>query len=159
MDGLAGGLALIAALGMAGSLKIEEKEQIFKEGNVRHFDGDAAFSKEAIELKIQLENLLKIQSRLNYRKKKLEKSLVNSDSISEEELNELSLFFPEANIKQLIEINKFHQEIIIIVTNEIKTELESIKSELKLLESKIRLSNNTKRIWKLKTVLGKQKTI
>lgn len=117
---------------------IEEKEEIFKEGNVRHFDGDAAFSKEAIELKIQLENLLKNQSRLNYRKKKLEKSLVKSDTIDEAELNELSIFFPEANIKQLSEINKFHQDIITIVTNEITTELELIDSELKLLENQIK---------------------
>lgn len=34
-----------------------EKQEIFRKGNVRHFEGDAVFSKEAIDLKIQLENL------------------------------------------------------------------------------------------------------
>lgn len=120
-------------------LLIEQKEQLFKEGNIRHFDGDAAFSKEAIELKIRLENLLKNQSRLNYRKKKLEKSITTSDAISENDLNELSTFFPDINIKKLSDVNKFHEGIIIIVTEEIKAEIESISKELQQLSEKIKL--------------------
>lgn len=116
---------------------IEEKDRFLKEANIRHFDGDTMFSKEAIELKVQLENLLKNQSRLNYRRKKLEKSLAKDDAISEAELNELATFFPDANIKRLSEINCFHKGIISIVTNEIKTELELINSELKKLTSQI----------------------
>lgn len=117
---------------------IEQKEQILKEGNIKHFEGDALFSNEAIELKIRLENLLKNQARLNYRKKKLDKSLTNSDVISEEDLKELSTFFEDINIKKLSDINKFHEGIISIVAGEIKSEIETINRELRMIEDQIR---------------------
>ena len=108
---------------------IHEKEEIFKEGNIKHFDGDAAFSDESIELKIQLENLLKQLSRLKYRKKKLEKTFEKKDVISFDNLEELSLFFPEVNIKHLSEINEFHNKIVTIITGEIEEELKKINSD------------------------------
>ena len=117
---------------------VEQKEKIFREGNIKHFEGDAAFSKEAIDLKIQLENLLKNQSRLNYRKKKLEKSITNSDAISENDLNELSVFFPNINIKKLSDVNKFHKGIITIITGEIKEEIGFINEELNQLAKEIK---------------------
>lgn len=121
---------------------LNEKEEIFKRGNIRYFEGDAAFSKEAIELKIELENLLKRQSRLNYRKKKLDKMIAGHDSISEDELCELHSFFPDVNIKKLDDINKFHDGIINIVTAEIKTELVLINKELEDLSDKIKPIEN-----------------
>ena len=117
---------------------IEEKEQIFKEGNVKHFEGDAAFSKEAIELKIQLESLLKNQSRLNYRKRKLNKSISISNPISEDDMNSLAAFFPDINIKKLEDINEFHKEIMSIVINEMETEKKMIDEELARLEKEIK---------------------
>lgn len=114
-----------------------EKQEIFRKGNVRHFEGDAVFSKEAIDLKIQLENLLKNQSRLNYRKKKLDKSISEHASINESELKELQSFFPNINMKKLYEINEFHNGIIAIITNEIKAELLIIDRDLKNLAQKI----------------------
>ena len=121
---------------------VEQKDQIFREGNIKHFEGDAAFSKEAIELKIQLESLLKNQSRLNYRKRKLEKSITNSDAISKNDLNELSTFFPDINIKKISDVNNFHEGIITILTDEIKAEIESINKELNRLIEEIKPIEN-----------------
>lgn len=120
------------------SALLNEREEIFKQGNIRHFEGDAAFSRQAIDLKIQLENLLKNQSRLSYRKKKLDKSIISNNSISDSELNELHTFFPNVNIKKLDEINEFHKGIIAIVTNEIMSELALINEELEGLSNKIK---------------------
>lgn len=132
---------------------LKEKEELLRKGNIVSFDGDASFSDEAIGLKIQLENLLKKQSRLNYRSERLNKTFLNKDVVNDDELKEIKSFFPSINIKKLEDINNFHEEIIDIIGEEIKEEAKSINGELldvskeiKIIEEKLKNLNVPTRI-------------
>lgn len=116
---------------------LKEKEELLKKGNIVSFDGDASFSDEAIDLKMKLENLLKKQSRLNYRGERLNKTVLNKDVVNDDDLKEIESFFPSINIKKIEEINNFHEQIINIIGEEIKEEAKSINNDLKNISKEI----------------------
>ena len=93
-------------------------------------------NKEVIELKIEKSKLLKEQSIILNKIKRLELNL-NQKNIKTKHLSRLSAFFENPNEERISEIESFHNKISTILTRELKVTKELLLSENELFIDKI----------------------
>lgn len=93
-------------------------------------------NKEVIELKVEKSKLLKEQSIILNKIKRLELNL-NQKNIKSKHLSRLSAFFENPNEERIIEIESFHNKISTILTRELKATKELLLSENELFIEKI----------------------
>jgi hypothetical protein len=93
-------------------------------------------NKEVIELKIEKSKLLKEQSIILNKIKRLELNL-NQKNIKSKHLSRLSAFFENPNEERITEIESFHNKISTILTRELKATKELLLSENELFIEKI----------------------
>ncbi|MDR1568490.1 MAG: DUF2326 domain-containing protein [Streptococcaceae bacterium] len=75
----------------------------------------------------------------------VEQNVRNSSSLAKSDIDEFAEFFPEADIKQISEIQNFHHKIVTVLDSELNEEAQKIKQliyfteqEIKSLENRIR---------------------
>jgi hypothetical protein len=93
-------------------------------------------NKEVIELKVAKSKLLKEQSLILNKIKRLDLNL-NQKRIKSKHLDRLSTFFENPNEERIIEIESFHNKISSILTRELKTTKELLEKENQLFNEKI----------------------
>ena len=93
-------------------------------------------NKEVIDLKVEKSKLLKEQSIILNRIKRLDLNL-NQKSIKSKHLDRLSTFFENPNEEKIIEIESFHNKISLILTRELNATKEILEKENKLFIEKI----------------------
>lgn len=93
-------------------------------------------NKEVIELKVEKSKLLKEQSIILNKIKRLELNL-NQKNIKSKHLSRLSAFFENPNEERIIEIESFHTKISTILTRELKATKELLVSENELFIEKL----------------------
>ena len=93
-------------------------------------------NKEVIELKIEKSKLLKEQSLIVNKIKRLDLNL-NQKRIKSKHLDRLSAFFENPNEERISEIESFHNKISTILTREIKTAKELLEKESELFNERI----------------------
>ncbi len=91
-------------------------------------DIDAVISEKAISIKSELTKARRIRGSISSRLKPISDSLTYEFSLSQETVDELGTFFPEANIRRITEIENFHKQISGIF----KKELQEQKKQLLL---------------------------
>ncbi len=93
-------------------------------------------NREVLELKVEKSKLLKEQSLILNKIKRLDLNL-NQKSIKSKHLNRLSEFFDNPNEEKILEIESFHNKISSILARELKTTKELLEKENELFVSKI----------------------
>jgi len=93
-------------------------------------------NKEVIELKIEKSRLLKEQSVILNKIKRLDSNL-NKKSIKSKHLDRLSTFFENPNEEKIIEIESFHNKISLILTRELKATKKILENENEFFIAKI----------------------
>lgn len=93
-------------------------------------------NKEVIDLKIEKSKLLKEQSLILNKIKRLDLNL-NQKRIKSKHLDRLSTFFENPNEEKIIEIESFHNKISAILTRELKATKELLENENDLFVAKI----------------------
>lgn len=112
----------------------KEKEAITDELNNSILEINAEKTALILELKRELSDYNK---KIRSQKAKLiplQENIVGSRVISDSDWQTLKKFFPEIDLKQLEEIQKFHKEINIVLKEEIKEEILSIQNVIQLLQ-------------------------
>lgn len=93
-------------------------------------------SKEVIDLKVEKSKLLKVQSLILNKIKRLDLNL-NQKRIKSKHLDRLSTFFDNPNEEKIIEIESFHNKISLILTRELKATKELLEDENELFTAKL----------------------
>lgn len=119
-------------------LEIIEKEISDIKENILKFtlNIEELTNKEVIDLKVEKSKLLKEQSSILNKIKRLDLNL-NQKSIKSKHLNRLSVFFENPNEDKIIEIESFHNKISSILTRELKATKEILEKENEFFISKI----------------------
>ncbi|MED4040984.1 DUF2326 domain-containing protein [Niallia taxi] len=107
------------------SLK-EEKEKISEQLGGNLIDWDSIKSDELLELKRNLSIVKRHRGKLNSQMKIIDQNISETAGLKEEKFDDLLTFFPNAEVRKLSEIEKFHVEIRKVL----KDELKQKKSEL-----------------------------
>ncbi len=112
----------------------KEKEAITDELNNSILDINSEKTAVILELKRELADY---NRRIRVQKAKLlplQENITGNRAISDEDLHVLKRFFPEIDLEQLEEIQRFHKEINAVLKEEIKEEICSIQNVISLLQ-------------------------
>lgn len=126
---------------------VNEKNTIMEELNNRLLDFDSQKADIVLGLKRELSL---INRKIRSQKAKLiplKDNLSGTRRMADEDINNIKKFFPEADLRQVIEIENFHKEIDIVLKEEVKEEISNIEAILRLLEE-----NKEKVVGKIKTI-------
>ncbi len=111
-----------------------EKKNITEELNDRLLDFDSEKTGLILGLKREL-SLINRQIRAQKAKLiPLQDNLFGTRTIHEDDIENIKRFFPEADLRQIMEIENFHKEIEIILKKELKEEISNIENMKNLLE-------------------------
>lgn len=115
-----------------------EKEILDIKENILKFtlNVEELTNKEVIELKVEKSKLLKEQSLILNKIKRLDLNL-NQKRIKSKHLDRLSTFFENPNEERIIEIESFHNKISSILTRELTTTKELLEKENQIFIEKI----------------------
>ena len=94
------------------------------------FDLDSSVSERALEIKSNLSKIRRIKGRLQARYNTLTENLGYKFSITNESLNNLKTYFPQANIEHIEEIENFHSKISKIFKAELNIEKTKMEEEI-----------------------------
>lgn len=109
----------------------KEKEGISRDLDNKLLDIDSVKADELIKLKQRLSVVRRQKSRYYSQLVIIENNVKGTSTIKSEQLDELLRFFPDANIRSIEEVEKFHHEL----RNVLKAELKEKKEELNRLIS------------------------
>lgn len=113
---------------------VNEKNTIMEELNNRLLDFDSQKADIVLGLKRELSL---INRKIRSQKAKLiplKDNLSGTRRMADEDINNIKKFFPEADLRQVIEIENFHKEIDVVLKEEVKEEISNIEAILRLLE-------------------------
>lgn len=86
-------------------------------------------------LKEQVNKLRLEKRRINAVIKKLENNLEHLDTSFDSEINELKVFFPDANLEEVSKIQEFHTNLQSVLRSEIKSEIDRHKAQIDAIEA------------------------
>lgn len=114
----------------------EEKNSITQELNDRLLDFDSEKTDVVLGLKRELSLINRKIRKLNAKLVPLHENLSGVKMLSEEDVENIKRFFPEANLRKLVEVETFHREIDVVLRREIKEEISNTIRLIRLLEEK-----------------------
>lgn len=112
---------------------LKEIEQISKEIeklSCGFFDLDSAVSEKALEIKNKLSKIRRIKGKIKARYDTLTENAEYKFSITNDTLNNLKVYFPNANFEHIAEVENFHKKISIIFKSELNDERANLQDEL-----------------------------
>ena len=110
--------------------KIREVDQLASELDKGLLDLDSITSEHAIEIKRKLSHAKRIRSRLRVQMSTLSENAEYKFSDTSDTLTELCKFFPNAEVKHIEEVEKFHTEITKIFRSELQAEQRNLSAQL-----------------------------
>lgn len=123
----------------------KEREKIAKDLDNNLLDIDSIKAEEVVKLKQRLSVAKRHRSKYYSQIEMININLKETPNLKSEQFEELLNFFPDTNIKNILEVEKFHQEISTVLKSELKnkkSEISTIISFLQIeideIESKIR---------------------
>lgn len=111
----------------------KEIEQIAKEIeklSCGFFDLDSAVSEKALEIKNKLSKIRRIKGKVKARYDTLTENAEYKFAITNDSLNNLKVYFPNANFEHIAEVENFHKKISIIFKSELNNERANLQEEL-----------------------------
>jgi hypothetical protein len=137
-----------------------EKEQIPKDLDGNLLDLDSVKSEELLELKQSLSIAKRHRSKLYSQLEVINNNINDTVSLKIEKFHDLLVFFPNAKIRSLLEIEAFHKEIRKILRFELKQKKSDLSKLISIAESEVeRLETKIKGIAQIpnlsKVVLAK----
>lgn len=115
----------------------EQIEELEKKLNVQLTDVDSTLSSEAIELKKSLTVAKSQRSKIYSKIFKLKENMQYKNSPIETDFSLLLKYFPNSNIKDIIEIEQFHKDVCKILYKEFSQEKQECEKELIQIDSLI----------------------
>ncbi|HWO74640.1 MAG TPA: DUF2326 domain-containing protein [Bacillus sp. (in: firmicutes)] len=123
----------------------EEKEKISKDLDNKLLDIDSVKAEELIKLKQRLSIVKRQRSRYYSQLLIIENNIKENSTIKSEQFDDLLKFFPDANIRSIAEVEKFHHEIRNVLRVELKEKKEDLnrlisvsQNEIDVIESNIK---------------------
>lgn len=99
---------------------------------------DAKSAKTAAEIKSKISNLRRRYGRTVADIEQLENEFLRKCAVNKEDIDCLREFFPNANIKQIKDINNFHASLIKILENDRSEELVQLKAKASSIEGELK---------------------
>lgn len=114
-----------------------ERERLLQNEDLRQIQFQLDISNKQLTLKQKLSDLRRKQNFVQSEIKKLENLASLESGVNPQEVRDLLEFFPNAEIRTLSEVEKFHKQLAVIVNDEIAAEISKLKEEFKVVDDYI----------------------
>lgn len=115
----------------------EIKEQISKDLDNNLLDIDSEKAEEVIKLKQRLSIAKRKRSKYYSQYVTIENNMKENSTIRSEQFDDLLRFFPDANIRNITEVEKFHYEIRHVLRTELKAKKEELNKIISVSQNEI----------------------
>ncbi|OAA94537.1 DUF2326 domain-containing protein [Clostridium coskatii] len=128
----------------------KEKDKICKDLDNNLLDLDSIKAEEVIKLKQRLSTVKRQKNRLYSQLTVINNNIKQNSNLKLEQFDDLLRFFPNTNIKSILEVEKFHQEIRKVLRSELKQKKEELSKLLSISQAEIvKIETNIKEIIKM----------
>lgn len=104
----------------------EEKDKISQDFESNLLDLDSVKAEEVLKLKQSLSLVKRQRGRFKSQLVTINNNIKETSSLKAEDFDDLLRFFPNTDIKSILKVDKFHQEIRIVLKNELKDKKKEI---------------------------------
>ena len=99
--------------------------------------------KETVSIKRKLANLYRRKMDFESKLRAIEENLAGLSGVEEDDLERIRVFFPEADLQQLGDVDAFHKEISVLLRSEIQEEMTRIQERLAEINQEISRYTNS----------------
>jgi hypothetical protein len=125
----------------------QEKDKIPQDLDNNLLDLDSVKAEEVLKLKQRLTVAKRQRSRYYSNLVIIDNNIKETFSLKSEQFDDLLSFFPNTNIKSILEVEKFHQEIRTLLKSELKDKKNKLNGLIAILQTEIdEIENNIKAI-------------
>lgn len=125
----------------------EEKEKISQDLDNNLLDLDSVKAEEVLKLKLRLSVAKRQRSRYYSQLTIIDNNIKENSSLKSEQFENLLSFFPNVNVKSILEIEKFHKEIRTVLKSELKDKRDELNNLISISQTEIdEIETNIKEI-------------